>query len=70
MRVLLLGLVLPGGFSGCGLGATGAAGAAGAQAQAREAAQASRTEEQVRQQLKAADEAAQQQRADAERQTE
>jgi hypothetical protein len=54
----------------CGLGATGSAGAAGAQAQAREAVEARRAEERMRQQVEAADRAAQQQRADAERLTE
>ncbi len=70
MRAFLLALALLGALSGCGLGTTGAAGAAGAQAQVREAAQARGAEERVRQQLDAAAQAAQQQRADAERQTE
>jgi len=69
MRVFLPGLVLLAALSGCGLGATGTAGAAGAQAQA-EAAQAGSSGERVRQQVEAADEAAQQQRADAQRQAE
>lgn len=54
--------------AGCSAG-TGAAGAAGAQSQISEAAQAARTEEHVREQLKAADEAAAQRRSDAEAQT-
>jgi hypothetical protein len=68
MRALLISFVAA--LGGCGLGATGSAGAAGAETQAREAAEAKRTEERVRQQVEAADRAAQQQRADAERQTE
>jgi hypothetical protein len=55
-------------IAGCSAG-TGAAGAAGAQSEISEAAQAARTQEHVREQLKAADEAAAKQRSDAEAQT-
>jgi hypothetical protein len=66
MRYLpALGMLLA--LSGCGLGpgAAGAAGAAGAQSEVQEAAQARKTEEQVRQQLQAAQEEAARQRSDA-----
>jgi hypothetical protein len=58
--VLLLG--------GCGLAGTGAAGASGAAAAADEAAQAKKLEERVRQQVQASEDAAAQQRSDAEKQ--
>lgn len=68
LRCAALLLVALGTLSGCALADTDTAGAAGASAQAEEAAQARRTEQAVRDQVAAAERAAEQQRRDAEAQ--
>jgi hypothetical protein len=61
-------LTVTGLLGGCGLGATGAAGAAGGTSEVQQAAQAKRTEEQVREQINAAQDEAARQRNEAEKQ--
>jgi hypothetical protein len=61
-------LTLAGLLGGCGLRATGAAGAAGGTSEVQQAAQAKRTEEQVREQINAAQDEAARQRNEAEKQ--
>ena len=68
MRRLLGLAVLVSLLSGCGVAGTGAAGASAAAAAADEAAQAKKIEERVPQQVHAAEDAAAQQRSDAEKQ--
>jgi hypothetical protein len=55
-------------LGGCGLGATGAAGAAGGTSEVQQAAQAKHTEEQVRDQVNAAQEEAARRGSEAEQQ--